>query len=104
MTVSEAQAQAFTQLRDHYAQALGRTRGAAACALRPSRTPPRPGPSGAKSLVGNTPTADTVVWSVLSLIALLGGTGAWSGFGMQGCEYLDLGKFWQVRLTLGMFL
>ncbi len=27
---------------------------------------------------------------------------AWSWFGMQGFEYLDLGKFWQVLLTIGM--
>jgi nitric oxide reductase subunit B len=27
---------------------------------------------------------------------------AWSWFGMQGFEYLDLGKFWQILLTIGM--
>jgi nitric oxide reductase subunit B len=26
----------------------------------------------------------------------------WSWFGMQGFEYLDLGKFWQILLTIGM--
>lgn len=28
--------------------------------------------------------------------------GLWSWFGMQGFEYLDLGRFWQILLTLGM--
>src|SRR5207248_1061086 len=114
-------------------------------------------------LVDNHATADAVVWSVLSLIALLGGIGllmaafgrwnflgwhgreqmtisfrppdqsvlaylllgalaivvfgslagefagieglirgGWSWFGNQGFEYLDLGRFWQVLLTIGL--
>ncbi len=28
----------------------------------------------------------------------------WSWFGAQGFEYLDLGRFWQILLTLGLFL
>jgi len=28
--------------------------------------------------------------------------GLWSWFGMQGFEYLDLGRFWQILLTLGL--
>ncbi len=28
--------------------------------------------------------------------------GLWSWFGMQGFEYLDLGRFWQILLTIGM--
>jgi nitric oxide reductase subunit B len=36
-------------------------------------------------------------------IGMRGGFGkAWSWLGMQGFEYLDLGKLWQVLLTLGM--
>ena len=30
--------------------------------------------------------------------------GALAAFGMQGWEYLDLGRFWQVLLTLGLFV
>ena len=26
----------------------------------------------------------------------------WSWFGMQGFEYLDLGRFWQILLTIGL--
>jgi nitric oxide reductase subunit B len=69
----------------------------AAAALRPSREysytnnwPPEP-------LVDNHPTADTVVWSVLSLIALLGGIGLllaafgrWSFLGWHGREQRTL--------------
>ena len=28
---------------------------------------------------------------------------AWEWFGSQGFEYLDLGRFWQVLLTIGLF-
>jgi nitric oxide reductase subunit B len=28
--------------------------------------------------------------------------GLWSWFGMQGFEYLDLGRFWQILLTIGL--
>ncbi len=45
-----------------------------------------------------------VVGSLLGEVAGIRGAfgGMWSLFGMQGFEYLDLGKFWQVLLTLGM--
>src|SRR5215211_4972827 len=116
----------------------------AAAALRPgldytytNNWPPEP-------LVENEPTGEVVVWSVLSLVALLGGIGLlfaafgrwnflaygllcalavvvfgsmigewlgifgfmggwWSWFGNQGFEYLDLGRFWQVLLSIGLF-
>src|SRR5215204_5237421 len=116
----------------------------AASALRPeldytytNNWPPEP-------LVENEPTGEVVVWSVLSLVALLGGIGLlfaafgrwnflaygllcalavvvfgsmigewlgifgfmggwWSWFGNQGFEYLDLGRFWQVLLSIGLF-
>lgn len=82
----------------------------AATARRPGETysytnnwPPEP-------LVGNTPTADNIVWSVLSLIALLGGIGlllaafgrwnflGWHGRGQQSLAFLAPG---QVSLTPG---
>jgi nitric oxide reductase subunit B len=45
-----------------------------------------------------------VVGSLLGEVAGIRGAfgGLWSWFGMQGFEYLDLGKFWQVLLTIGM--
>ncbi|MCW2605914.1 MAG: nitric oxide reductase [Frankiales bacterium] len=45
-----------------------------------------------------------VVGSLLGEVAGIRGAfgGAWSWFGMQGFEYLDLGRFWQVLLTVGM--
>ncbi|MCU1674280.1 MAG: nitric oxide reductase [Frankiales bacterium] len=45
-----------------------------------------------------------VVGSMLGEVAGIRGAfgGMWSWFGMQGFEYLDLGKFWQVLLTIGM--
>ena len=98
---SAAQAAAFEDVRRHYAEFLGEPTSALGCARprspirrtsgrsrpsspgRPGR-PPRCGPGQAYSytnnwppepLVGNQLTADAVVWSALSLIALLGGIG-----------------------------
>ncbi len=66
-------------------------------------------------LTGNSITGNSVVWSVISFVLLLGGVGAmvwyfgsqvisrqvlW--FGTQGYEYLDLGRFWQILLFLGL--
>jgi nitric oxide reductase subunit B len=28
----------------------------------------------------------------------------WAWFGNQGFEYLDLGRFWQILLSIGLFL
>jgi nitric oxide reductase subunit B len=122
LTVSDAQGVAFSKLVDYYAAQFakpgktglrphaitGRTdiehltsyfawTSWAASADRPGKNysytnnwPPEP-------LVGNGPTADTVVWSVLSLIALLGGTGAvfaafgrWNWLGWHGRENEEL--------------
>ncbi len=45
-----------------------------------------------------------VVGSLLGELAGIRGAfgSLWHWFGMQGFEYLDLGKFWQVLLTVGM--
>jgi nitric oxide reductase subunit B len=122
LTVSDAQGVAFSKLVDYYAAQFakpGKTglrphaitsrtdiehltsyfawTSWAASADRPGKNysytnnwPPEP-------LVGNGPTADTVVWSVLSLIALLGGTGAvfaafgrWNWLGWHGRENEEL--------------
>jgi nitric oxide reductase subunit B len=123
LTVSDAQADAFAGLTQHYAATLGDPRGQtglrptaitdptqirqltaffawsawAAAANRPAKGysytnnwPPEP-------LVGNGPAANTVVWSVLSLIALLGGTGLlfaafgrWDWLGWQGRDQQEL--------------
>ncbi|HEX5740994.1 MAG TPA: cbb3-type cytochrome c oxidase subunit I, partial [Pilimelia sp.] len=134
LTISATQASAFDALVGHYAQTLGNPSGKtglrpkaitdptqvrqltayfawsawAASATRPGQTysytnnwPPEP-------LVGNTATADTVVWSVLSLVALLGGTGAlfaafgrWNWLGWHGRDQQEL-RFREpqaVRLT-----
>src|SRR5664280_3048008 len=102
LTISHALAAAFTDLTRHYAETLGAPNGRSG--LRPSAiTDPgqirlltsyfawsawsaaanRPGKNfsytnnwPSEPLVTNGPSADTVVWSVLSLVALLGGTGA----------------------------
>ena len=119
LTFSPAQTEAFEKLVAHYAEffAVPDTRNGlrpspitdpqqvrqltaffgwsawSASALRPNRNysftnnwPPEP-------LVGNHPTGDAVVWSVLSLIALLGGTGLllfafgrWNFLGWHGRE------------------
>jgi nitric oxide reductase subunit B len=118
-----AQAQAFEQLRQHYQAyfsspvshsglrpqaitdphqikqltAFFSWSAWAASARRPGHNysytnnwPPEP-------LVGNTPTATTIVWSVLSLIALLGGIGLllaaygrWNFLGWHGREQATL--------------
>ena len=122
LTVSDAQGVAFSKLVDYYAAQFakpGKTglrphaitsrtdiehltsyfawTSWAASADRPGKNysytnnwPPEP-------LVGNGPTANTVVWSVLSLIALLGGTGAvfaafgrWNWLGWHGRENEEL--------------
>ncbi|MEO6204212.1 MAG: cbb3-type cytochrome c oxidase subunit I [Mycobacteriales bacterium] len=123
LIVSDAQAAAFTTLKQHYADTLGDPRGQQG--LRPSAiTKPtdihavtsyfawsawsastnRPGKNYSytnnwpgESLVGNSPTADTVVWSVASLIALLGGTcalfaafGRWNWLGWHGRDTAEL--------------
>jgi nitric oxide reductase subunit B len=50
--------------------------------------------------------AVVVVGSLLGELAGIHGwfENSWSWFGMQGFEYLDLGKFWQILLTLGMVI
>ncbi|GAB1692448.1 nitric-oxide reductase large subunit [Krasilnikovia sp. M28-CT-15] len=134
LTISTAQATAFDTLIQHYAQTLGSPAGKTG--LRPnaiidptqirqltayfawsawSASAERPGTNHSytnnwpsEPLVGNRPTADTVVWSVLSLIALLGGTGAlfaafgrWNWLGWQGRDQQEL-RFrdpLKVRLT-----
>ena len=123
LTISDAQAAAHSKLIDHYATSLGNPEGRtglrpkaitnpeqirqltsyfawsawAGSTLRPGENysytnnwPPEP-------LVGNTPTADTMVWSVISLIALLGGTGAlfaafgrWNWLGWHGRDRQEL--------------
>lgn len=119
VTLTEAQASAFKELRNHYRDFFGEptTRFGlrpkaitdpeqirhlsaffawsawAASALRPgmrysytNNWPPEP-------LVDNRPTAEVVVWSVLSLVALLGGIGLllaafgrWNFLGWHGRE------------------
>ncbi|MCW2680868.1 MAG: nitric oxide reductase [Frankiales bacterium] len=123
LTVSDAQAAAFADLSAHYARTLGDPEGRtglrpnavtdpdevhqltsyfawsawAAAANRPEKNysytnnwPPEP-------LVDNAPTANTIVWSVLSLVALLGGTGAlfavfgrWNWLGWHGRDQHEL--------------
>jgi nitric oxide reductase subunit B len=123
LTISAAQADAFEELQGHYADTLGSPDGKnglrpnaitdpedirqltsyfawsawAATADRPGKNysytnnwPPEPS-------VGNAPTANTILWSVLSLIALLGGTGAlfaafgrWNWLGWHGREQSEL--------------
>ncbi|MBX6769596.1 MAG: nitric-oxide reductase large subunit, partial [Actinomadura rubrobrunea] len=123
LTVSDAQAQAFAALTRHYADVFAAPEGKtglrpkaitdpvqikqltsyfawsawAAATERPGKKysytnnwPPEP-------LAGNTPTADTVVWSVLSLVALIGGTGAlfaafgrWNWLGWHGRDQREL--------------
>ncbi|GLW63662.1 nitric oxide reductase [Actinomadura rubrobrunea] len=123
LTVSDAQAQAFAALTRHYAEFFAAPEGKtglrpkaitdpvqikqltsyfawsawAASTQRPGKKysytnnwPPEP-------LAGNTPTADTVVWSVISLVALIGGTGAlfaafgrWNWLGWHGRDQREL--------------
>jgi nitric oxide reductase subunit B len=123
LTFSDAQAAAFQTLTGHYAQSLGDPQGRTG--LRPkaitdptevrqvtayfawsawSSAAKRPGTKDSytnnwpgESLVGNAPSADTMIWSVLSLIALLGGTGAlfaafgrWNWLGWHGRDQEEL--------------
>ena len=123
LTISDAQARVFDDLTGHYGETLGAPNGRSG--LRPNAiTDPaqirqltayfawsawssaanRPGKSYSytnnwppEPLVNNGPSADTVVWSVLSLIALLGGTGAlfaafgrWNWLGWHGRETQEL--------------
>ena len=123
LELTEAQAAAFSTLREHYAQFFGPDSNAnglrpeaitdpdeihrltayfawsawTAAAERPGHNytytnnwPPEP-------LVDNTPTANVIVWSVLSLIALLGGIGIlfaafgrWRVLGWHGREQATL--------------
>jgi nitric oxide reductase subunit B len=123
LELTGAQAAAFHRLRGHYAEFFGTESNAnglrreaitdpeeirqltayfawsawAASAERPGHNysytnnwPPEP-------LVDNTPSANVIVWSVLSLIALLGGVGLlfaafgrWSFLGWQGREQATL--------------
>jgi nitric oxide reductase subunit B len=123
LELTEAQAGAFERVRDHYANFFGRDSNAnglpreaitnpdeihqltayfawsawAASAERPGHDysytnnwPPEP-------LVDNGPTANVIVWSVLSLIALLGGIGIlfgafgrWRILGWHGREQATL--------------
>src|SRR5450759_1681707 len=123
LTISNAQAAAFTDLTRHHAETLGAPNGNSG--LRPSAITD-PGQSRLRTsyfawsawsaaangpgkncsytnnwpsepLVNNGPSADTVVWSVLSLVALLGGTGAlfaafgrWNWLGWHGREDQEL--------------
>ncbi|MFG2250138.1 nitric-oxide reductase large subunit [Spirillospora sp. NPDC048823] len=123
LTISDAQAAAFSALTQHYAGFFGQPQGKTG--LRPDAiTDPaeirqltayfawsawassteRPGKEysytnnwPAEPLVGNSPTGSTVVWSVLSLIALIGGTGAlfaafgrWNWLGWHGRDHREL--------------
>jgi nitric oxide reductase subunit B len=123
LELTQAQAAAFAKVRDHYAEFFGRDSNAnglrreaiadaehihrltayfawsawAASAERPGHNytytnnwPPEP-------LVDNKPTANVIVWSVLSLIALLGGIGIlfaafgrWRVLGWHGREQATL--------------
>jgi nitric oxide reductase subunit B len=123
LTVSDAQADAFAGLTQHYATTLGAPQGQNG--LRPSAiTDPgeirqltaffawtswaaaanRPGKGysytnnwPAEPLVGNGPAGNTVVWSVLSLVSLLVGTGLlfaafgrWNWLGWHGRDQHEL--------------
>ncbi|HET7739175.1 MAG TPA: cbb3-type cytochrome c oxidase subunit I, partial [Mycobacterium sp.] len=123
LTISDAQAASFKALTAHYAETFGP--GAQGSGLRPdaitdpqeirqltaffawsawSAAADRPGKSysytnnwPSEPLVGNAPTADVIVWSVLSLVALLGGTGAlfaafgrWNWLGWHGRDQQEL--------------
>src|SRR5512139_1689503 len=123
LLVSDAQAVAFRALTHHYAAFFAAPAGKTG--LRPKAiTDPteirqltsyfawsawassaeRPGKKysftnnwPSEPMVGNTPTAATIIWSVLSLIALLGGTGAlfaafgrWNWLGWHGREHAEL--------------
>jgi nitric oxide reductase subunit B len=111
LVYTEAQARAFTALRDYYGSYFGDpTTGKglrphliisaqgnhdlsaffswsawAAAAHRPGKDYSYTNSWPPEALVGNGPTANVVVWSVLSLIALLGGIGVlFAAFGRWG--------------------
>ncbi len=113
LVYSAAQAQAFAHLVDHYADVFGRT--GTGLGLRPEvlrdrsqihdltaffswtawmSAAHRPGHDysytnswPAEPRVGNAPTANVMVWSVISLIALLGGIGLlFAAFGRWGAR------------------
>jgi nitric oxide reductase subunit B len=111
LTYTAAQAAAFEELVGHYRNYFGATSGEkglrpdaitdrteirqltsyfswsawASSALRPGKDYSYTNSWPAEPLVGNEPTANVVVWSVLSLIALLAGIGAlFAAFGRWG--------------------
>jgi nitric oxide reductase subunit B len=123
LTFSDAQAAAFPVLTGHYAASLDSPQGRtglrphaitdpvqireltayfawsawAAAATRPGHNYSYTNNWPSEPLVGNQPTADAVVWSVLSLVALLGGTGAlfaafgrWNWLGWHGRDQREL--------------
>jgi nitric oxide reductase subunit B len=123
LTFSDAQANAFPVLVTHYAQTLNSATGInglrpqaitdpdqirqltayfawsawSAAAERPGRNYSYTNNWPGEPLVDNHPTGQVVVWSVLSLIALLGGTGAlfaafgrWNWLGWHGRDQREL--------------
>ncbi len=115
LTFTEGQVSAFTELTSHYAQFFGEDSTKyglvprvitdpqeihqltsffawtawAAAAERPGHSYSYTNNWPAEPRVDNGPTADVVVWSVLSLIVLLGGTGAM--FAVYGRWSRDIG-------------
>ncbi|MEO5744275.1 MAG: nitric-oxide reductase large subunit, partial [Terracoccus sp.] len=115
LTFTDGQAKAFTTLEGHYAQFFGLDSTAnglvprvitdpqeiheitsffawtawAAAAERPGHSYSYTNNWPAEPRVENGPTADVIVWSVLSLIVLLGGTGAL--FAVYGRWSRDIG-------------
>ncbi|WP_433231190.1 nitric-oxide reductase large subunit [Actinomadura formosensis] len=123
LTVSDAQAAAFAELTKYYGDFFASPKGEtglrpkaitdpteirqltsyfawsawAASAERPGKKYSYTNNWPSEPLVGNTPTADTVVWSVISLVALIGGTGAlfaafgrWNWLGWHGRDQQEL--------------
>ena len=123
LVLSAAQAGAFDELREHYARFFGAESNAnglrreaitdpdeirqltayfawsawAASTERPGHNYTYTNNWPPESLVDNKPTANVMVWSVLSLIALLGGVGLlfgafgrWRFLGWQGREQASL--------------
>lgn len=119
LTLTQAQVSAFNQLRGYYQTYFGQMSSDyglrpnaitdpnqiahltaffawsawASAALRPGKEYSYTNNWPPEALVGNHPTADMVVWSVLSLIALLGGIGIllfafgrWGFLGWHGAE------------------
>src|SRR5690348_3818948 len=120
LTLTQGQGVAFNHLCGYYQTYFGQTSGQyglrpaaitdpgqlahltaffawsawASAALRPQRAYSYTNNWPPEALVANHPTADTVVWSVLSLIALLGGIGIllfafgrWEFLGWHGAEH-----------------